>query len=157
MIQRIQSIWLFLAAVVFLGLFLFPYLQYSDTAGLGHALKITGEYQAIAGQAVQKKSFIFQTIITVIIGILPLYTIFLFKNRKKQRLFVFLTITLIILFGVWLYTTIQSTLEVSGQNLSANNIGIGFFLLPISTICLVLALNGIQKDERLIQSANRLR
>ncbi|PPK99600.1 DUF4293 domain-containing protein [Parapedobacter indicus] len=157
MIQRIQSIWLFLASVTLFALFLFPYLQYSDIGGMGKALKITGVYHGLEGQAIREKFFILQTVAAVLLGLFPLYIIFKFRNRKQQIQLIVLEVVLIVLFGVWLYGAASTELTAAKQFLSARNIGVGFFLLPISIIFLCMALGNIRKDEKLIKSADRLR
>ena len=157
MIQRIQSIWLFLAAVTLFALFLFPYLQYSDMDGLGKALKITGIYHGQDGQAIREDFFILQTAVTVLLAVFPLYIVFQFRNRKRQLRLIVLEVVLILLFGAWLYGAASAALTTANQALSARNIGVGFFLLPVSIIFLLMAMGGIRKDERLIKSADRLR
>lgn len=157
MIQRIQSIWLFLASATLFALFLFPYLQYSDVSGVGKALKITGVYHGMGGQAIREEFFILQTIAAVLLGIIPLYILFKFRNRKQQIQLIVLEIVLILLFGAWLYGAASAALTEANQFLSARNIGVGFFLLPISIIFLFMAMGGIRKDEKLIKSADRLR
>jgi hypothetical protein len=157
MIQRIQSIWLFLASATLFALFLFPYLQYSDISGVGKALKITGVYHGMSGQAIREEFFILQTVAAVLLGIFPLYILFKFRNRKQQIQLIVLEIVLILLFGAWLYGAASAALTEANQFLSARNIGVGFFLLPISIIFLFMAMGGIRKDEKLIKSADRLR
>lgn len=157
MIQRVQSVWLFLASVAIFALFLFPYLQYSDIGGIGQALKVTGKFRGLEGQAIREELFIFQTIATVLLGLFPLYIIFRYKDRKLQIQLIILEVILVVLFGFWLYTAASSALTEARQFLSARNIGVGFFLLPICIIFLLMALGGIRKDEKLIRSAERLR
>lgn len=157
MIQRIQTIWLLLATVVILGLFMFPYLNYIDLVGLGKKLSVTGEYSAVNNESVKQSNFLLQTIATVVVALVPLATIFQFKNRKLQIKLIFVSIASIALLGVWMYFTSAATLDLISQSFGANNIGVGFFLLPISIIFLAMALGGIRNDEKLIKSADRLR
>ncbi|MEC3880002.1 DUF4293 domain-containing protein [Parapedobacter sp. 10938] len=157
MIQRIQSVWLFLASATIFALFLFPYLQYADLGGMGKALKVTGVYQGVEGQAVRAEFFMLQTIATVLLGLFPLYIIFKFRQRKQQVQLIILDIVLLLLFGVWLYVSASSALAEAHQFLSARNIGVGFFLLPISMVFLGMAMGAIRKDEKLVKSADRLR
>ncbi len=157
MIQRIQSIWLFLASATLFALFLFPYLQYSDLGGIGKALKVTGAFHGAEGQAIRETFFPLQTVATVLLGIFPLYIIFRFGDRKQQIRLTILEIVLILLFGAWLYATASAELAAANQVLSARNIGVGFFLLPIAIVFLFMAIGGIRKDEKLIKSADRLR
>jgi hypothetical protein len=157
MIQRIQTLWLFLASLTLFSLFIFPYSHFSDQTGIAHALKITGLYKNIGGQAVLSTSFILQTIGLVILAIFPFIIIFFYKNRKKQSLFVSILIALIILFGTWLYVSSQKAIEAVNQQISIGNLDIGALLIPLSIIFLFLALKGIRHDEKLIKSAERLR
>lgn len=157
MIQRIQTIWLLLATIVILGLFMFPYLNYIDLVGLGKKLFVTGEYSAVNNESVKQSNFLLQTIATIVVALVPFVTIFQFKNRKLQIKLIFVSIALIALLGVWMYFTSVDTLDLISQSFGANNIGVGFFLLPISIIFLAMALGGIRNDEKLIKSADRLR
>jgi|SRR5690606_843375 len=157
MIQRIQSIWLLLAALVLSGLFIFPYLSYIDLVGLGKQLYVTGSYSAVNNEAIKQESHWLQTIVTILLIILPIYTIFQYKNRKRQILLIFIEIFLIVLFGILLFFSAHSTLSLISQPFGAENIGVGFFLLPVAIILLAMAIGGIRKDEKLIKSADRLR
>ena len=159
MIQRIQTVYLLIAGLVIFGLFLFPYVNYSDLVGLGKNVKVTGVYSVAAGQSVHEGGFgyILQTVVTVLLGGLPLFTIFKFKKRKVQLLLIWVEIVAIILFAIWLYSSASTHLATVSQFLGAGNIGVGFFLLPISIIFCALAMGGVRKDEKLIRSAYRLR
>lgn len=159
MIQRIQTIYLLVAGLVLFGLFLFPYVHYNDLVGLGKDVKVTGVYGTSAGLPTHETgiSYILQIIATVVIGLLPIFTIFKFKNRKTQIKLILLNVVLVILFAVWLYSSASGHLVTVNQFLGAATIGVGFFLLPISIIFLSLALGAIRKDEKLIKSADRLR
>lgn len=157
MLQRIQTIWLLLATLVLLGLFMFPYVSYIDLVGLGKRIMITGEYGAVNNELVKKDGYILQTVATVVLAIIPLFTIFQFKNRKFQIKLIYVEIALICLFGLWLFVSASSTLSLINQTIGAQSIGVGFFLLPVSIILLIMAQAGIRNDEKLIKSADRLR
>lgn len=157
MIQRIQSIWLLLASLVIFGLFLFPYLNYIDLVGLGKKLYVSGAYTAVNNEVVKQETYVLQTIATVVLGLIPLLTIFLYKNRKLQLKLIYLQIALVVLFAIWLYFSATAVLTLISQSVGANNIGVAFFLLPVSVILLAMAIGGIRNDEKLIKSADRLR
>lgn len=157
MLQRIQTIWLFLAALVLLGLFVFPYVNYIDLVGLGKRILITGEYGAVNNEIVKNEGYIFQIIGAVILILIPLFTIFQFKNRKLQLKLIYAEIVLICLFGIWLIVSASGTLSLINQSIGAQSIGIGFLLLPVSILFLAMAAGAIRKDEKLIKSADRLR
>lgn len=157
MIQRIQTVWLFVAALVLLGLFQFPYVSYIDLVGLGRKLYVTGEYSAVNNETVKQSSHLLQTIATIVLALIPVATIFMFKDRKRQLKMVYVTIILIAVFAVWLLFSANNTLATISQTVGADNIGVGFFLLPVAIIFLAMAIGGIRKDEKLIKSADRLR
>jgi len=155
MIQRIQSIWLFLATACIFSLFLFPYLQILNADGSASLIKVTGVYQSIAGQQVQTEPFLALTIATVVLALIPFLIIFLFKDRKKQVMLSYLAIVLVIGFSFWLVQTAKGVL--GSVQLSAENYGIGSMLPSIAIIFIILAIRGMKKDDRLIKSADRLR
>ncbi|MFB5946199.1 DUF4293 domain-containing protein [Albibacterium profundi] len=157
MIQRIQTVWLFLASLTILLLFLFPYLQYFDNFGTAMAIKITGIYQGITDGIIQTESFILQTIATVLVALLPLVIIFFYADRKKQLQLSYLNLFLIILMGIWLYFTAAEATTTVNKTLQLENIGIGALLIPIAGVFILLAIKGIRKDEKLIKSVDRLR
>lgn len=157
MIQRIQSVWLLLSGLVLTTLFLFPYVSYIDLVGLGKQIYVSGIYTSVNNESVKQESFILQSIVAVFIAVMPIVLIFLFKDRKRQIKFIYLQLVLIVLFAVWMYVSANNVLSANNQYLSANNIGIGFFLLPVSIIFLSMALGAIRGDEKLIKSADRLR
>lgn len=157
MLQRIQTIWLLLAALIILGLFLFPYINYIDLVGLGKMILVSGEYGAVNNELVKQEGFILQIIGTVVLALIPLITIFLYKNRKLQIKLIYIEIVLIFLFAIWLYFSASQTLSLINQKVDSKNIGVGIFLLPVSIVFLCMAIAGIHKDEKLIKSADRLR
>ena len=157
MLQRIQTIWLLLASLALLSLFLFPYVSYIDLVGLGKMIFVTGEYGAVNNETVKSEGYILQVIVTIILALVPLFTIFQFKHRKLQLKLIYGEIALICLFAVWLFVSATNTLSLINQHVNAQNIGVGFFLLPMTIIFLIMAIDGIRKDEKLIKSADRLR
>ncbi len=136
MIQRIQTLYLFLAAVISAGLIFVFYLWTNTEGAKVFALDNYTYLGMFLGSA-----------------LLSLISIFRFKNRKSQFILGRLNIILnFILLGVFVYLS----LNVSGEtNVSEKGIGI---LLPIfSIVCLVLANKAIKKDEDLVKSVDRLR
>lgn len=155
MIQRIQSVWLFIATVCIFGLFLFPYLRIMDADGIAKDLKATGVYQNVGGQVVQTEAFLVLTIATVLVGLLPFVIIFLYKNRKKQVLFSYIAIALVLAYSYWLGQTAKNT--IGNISLGPENYGIGAILPSVALLFIILAIRGMKRDEKLIRSADRLR
>lgn len=157
MIQRIQTVWLFLSGFVLLGLFIFPYVNPTDLVGLGKRIYVSGVYSSANNIVERQESYMLQAVLTVLLSIFPIFIIFKFKNRKQQLLLIYIQIVLIVLLGAWMFTSANNVLATNNQSLGADNIGVGFFLLPLSIILLAMAIGGIRKDEKLIKSAERLR
>ena len=155
MLQRIQSVWLFLATGALFALMLFPYLQIIDINGAPKVFKATGIYESVNGQVVQTKSFLALTVATVLLGLLPFVIIFLYRHRKRQVNLAYITIILILGYIFWLLETTQEF--VGNLNLKPENYGIGVLLPSLAILFLIFAVKGSRRDERLVKSADRLR
>uniref|UniRef100_UPI004049A502 DUF4293 domain-containing protein n=1 Tax=Gelidibacter sp. TaxID=2018083 RepID=UPI004049A502 len=136
MIQRIQTVYLIIAAIISAGLIFVFHLWTNNT-----------EVPVFAKDNV--------TYLALFLGsaVLSLVTIMNYKNRKFQFVLGRLNIILnFILLGLFVY----QSLNVSGEaDVSEKGIGI---LLPIfSIVFLVLANKAIKKDEDLVKSVDILR
>jgi hypothetical protein len=155
MIQRVQSIYLFLASVVLFALFFFPVVHNVIIDGASKTIKVDGIYQDAGGQLVRSTSFLALTIVTVILAILPLVVIFRYKKLKQQIALCYSLILVIIGYSFWMSQTVQQFMN--GQQITTNNWGIGMLLSSISIVFLILAARAIGRDEKLLKSADRLR
>ncbi len=152
MIQRIQSIWLFLAAIISALLFLDWYTGYVYQADIPSGFGATVRTWRVTEH--------FPTLlIAVVMTVIPLIALFMFKNRKRQRALVivgifscisFITVNLMHIHN--LETTLTPPpVTGSGSYLPAS-------VLPaVVIVFLVFAISGIRKDEKLVRSADRLR
>ncbi len=136
MLQRIQTLYLLLAAIV--SGVLPIYLPYGiDQQGI--ELYVIGEFFLMG--------MFFGSVI------LSLITIFLFKNRQLQFVLGRINILLnFILLGVFVYWS----LTVSGET-HVSEKGIGMIIPVISIVLLVMANKAIKRDENLVKSVDRLR
>ncbi len=141
MIQRIQSIYLLLAAICMLLMFTAPIetLQAVPTN-----LEVKG-YNLL---------WFIQALIILTAAILVL-SIFQFKNRNLQKRFCF---GAIILVGI---TFFAAFFGAAASSTTIKVVAVvykwGLSLPLISIVFIFLALSGINKDEKLIRSADRLR
>lgn len=141
MIQRIQSVWLLLAAIVMACLFYFP--TYEFTGGSKPPLTIGEDFLAI--------------IMTAISLGLSLFTIFNFKKRKQQIGLTWLNILLCVILQVWLVVRVNN-ITTTGVNMTIpGHYWIGLFVPFATIILLFLAKSGMSKDEKLVKSLDRLR
>jgi predicted permease len=95
------------------------------------------------------------TIITVIAALIPLVVIFLYKNRKQQIALCYSAILVLIGYSFWMAQTVKKV--VGNITLEYRNMGIGLFLTSLSIILIIFAVKSIQRDEKLVKSADRLR
>ena len=129
MIQRVQTIYMLFAILFTLAITYFlPVILKNDSL-------LFYTYESV-----------FAHISSLISVVLLLYSIFLFSNRKKQLLInniakFFLSATFFILFFT------------KGEGMPKE----GMFVFIIPYILILLANRFIKKDERLVQSADRIR
>ena len=137
MIQRIQTIWLLLAAV-----FVFFTLKFSTYVGTNKDLIPSTFLNGIA-----TLPLIFATLA---VGILTLITIFLYKNRKLQLRLTLLAVLLEVGLIFLYYKEIQTFVGKGTFSITAIfHAGVLLFL--------ILGARGISSDNKLIKDSNRLR
>lgn len=155
MLQRIQSIYLLLASLAIFALFLFPLVHNVYVNNKPLTIMVTGIYQDVNGQQTHTEFFIALAVVTGIIAVIPIIIIFLYKNRKQQIALCYSTLLIIIGHSFWMA---QTTKKVMGDvQIDTHNWGIGLFLSTISLFLIIFAIKAIQRDEKLVKSADRLR
>lgn len=143
MIQRIQSVYLLLVAILSLGLTFFLSLWKEKSNEIF-------VFDLFSNNEMLLKVI---PICFFIAGVLALISLFMFKNRKLQFVLNRLSILVnLILLGILLYYL----LNVSGE-MKISEKGIGVYLPIVSIFLLVFANRRIQKDENLVKSVDRLR
>jgi hypothetical protein len=141
MIQRIQSIWLLLAAIC--AFVTYPLVLYVGTLVDG------SERKFLLGDHFLLMMFI------IALGVLSLICIFLFKNRKLQFRLTIFTIVLTIGYLFLQYIMIEQFKKDSAIQTGSYKVAA---LLPLLMIIfLILAARAIYKDEKLVKSLDRLR
>ncbi|MVN90756.1 DUF4293 family protein [Mucilaginibacter aquatilis] len=155
MIQRVQSIYLFLASLAIFALYLFTLANNVYINNIPTSIKVTGLMQDVNRQQQQIQSFVALTAATAVVALLPLVTIFLFRNRKQQIVLAYVTILAIIGHSFWVAQTVKGV--VGAVTLNTSNFGIGLFLAPIAILLILLAIKAIKRDNALVRSADRLR
>lgn len=139
MIQRIQTVWLFLAALCAALTYKFPFYtgNVPDSANM-----------QVFEKLVASSNFIV-LILTAGLTVGALIIIFLYKNRKQQ-LWLTLIAAAISVIDIILYFTEMKKFTSGSISLTA------VFALAIPVL-LVLAARGIRKDDKLVKSLDRLR
>lgn len=155
MIQRIQSVYLFFAGLVLFALFVFPVITNLIINGLPDSLMVNGIYEVINGVRTKTTTFVPLSIATVAAGLLPLIGIFMYKDRKMQKSYCYIVIVLIIGYSFYMTETIKTI--AGGGEVRPENFSLGAILPSISIVLIIFAIRGINKDEKLLKSAERLR
>ncbi|HEY2349725.1 MAG TPA: DUF4293 domain-containing protein [Puia sp.] len=141
MLQRIQSIWLLLAAICAVLTIKFSF--YSGN------IEIPG--QPVSFQYLTATFNIWILIVTIVITCIAAIDIFLYKNRKLQGRLAILGI-LFSFLNIFLYLkAIHRFVENQGSHTISS---VFVFVIPI---LFFLAWRGIYRDQKLVKSLDRLR
>jgi uncharacterized membrane protein len=149
MIQRIQSIYLLVAAVA-LGLqFILPYAMIpANTPALAAPIFADGVFNPFDNVGIMGLTGL---------GIIDsLLAIFMYKNRATQGRLVGMTLVV----SVMLLVLVGFTFYTANKNLPEGSIvsyGLGLAMPLVSAFLLWMANSAIKKDDNLVKSMDRLR
>jgi len=141
MIQRIQSVWLFLAALAAFAGFTLSF--FSGNIILADKTKVFQHLNAVSNIGI--------LLLTALVGALALLAIFLYKNRKLQ-LRISVAGCILSVINIILYY-LQTQKFVPGEG-SYNITALVTILVPVFFL---LAARGISNDQKLVKSLDRLR
>ena len=157
MIQRVQTIFLFLVCVA-MGVCLFSDSWQKSNANGEQAVldAFTLQYQA-AGKLVSSTPTFYIAILNVLVAGVALYSIFQYRNRLRQiKLGALNSLLMAVLLGCLMYFSTQM-----GEKLLAptqqGQYTTGFFAVVIALISNTIANRFIRRDEHLVRSADRMR
>jgi len=139
MLQRIQTIWLFLAAVcAFLG---FEFAFYSGTISEND---IVNGFKKLNGT-----SNVQLIVATTAVAVVALLAIFLYKNRKLQLR--------LCLAGILLEAILIFLYYTEVKKFTAGTYSLAALLQACTLLFFVMAARGIRNDEKIIKESSRLR
>jgi len=144
MIQRIQTVFLFLAALAAGFQLLFPFLLGQSAL----AVFADGQFNVFDNPGLLGLS--------VLSGALGLVSIFLFANRPLQARLAGLGLLVSVLALILLIFTLYQIYSQLPPG-APLRMGAGLGLAPLAMLLFLLALRAIRKDEALVKSMNRLR
>ncbi len=150
MIQRIQTIFLFLVVVLLVAFNFLPYWQ----SNAQDITLFTYGYQFVEGEntVLEFGLYVAVAVLSGIAALIALIEIFMFKNRMLQMMMSvinsFIFMITIGLMGYFIYELQKST---PGKFES------GAFTLAMAMFMNILARRFIQKDENLVRSVDRIR
>jgi len=154
MIQRIQTVYLFLAILLIGSLFSVPFAELTNTKGELFLLDAKGLYPAVSQSA---NPIFVNTIIVILCAAciaMMIITIFRYKMLARQislskiALILLFTLAAVIFYEIW---------KASGMLGGTYSIKI-YTSFPVIAIILVwLAMRGMHKDNQLLKSIDRIR
>ena len=150
MLQRIQSLFLLLAAAAMLVASVSPLATFSYNSD-----EVLFEAMGIYLNGTLTDSTWGLFVIGAISSLLSMVTLFLYKNRMLQiRLSIF---NMVIMVGFYLFFGFVLYQVYPVENLQFRSVGIGVIMPVIAIILTILAIRKIGADEALVRSLNRLR
>lgn len=158
MIQRLQSIFLFLVAVA-MGLTLGLDLWVQQVADSGETWKLNALFMqqiSSTGEVIQSSSNWYIAALAAFAGLLAIISIFQYRNRARQMMINMVNS----LFMVGLVAIVFLTTNGVNKEIGAADNGayqIGFWAILVAMVCNMLANRFIRKDEALIKSVDRIR
>ncbi len=148
MVQRIQTVFLLIAATALALMLTYPLVKTSVP-------EASGLYQ---DGLLYTQENLPSTVIIGLAILLCIVAIFLFKKRRLQIQFVILAVVFILAGNViGGYSFLQPTLQIRSVHQATLTPGLGAFMPIVGLICLFLAYRGIRKDEKIVKSMDRLR
>lgn len=153
MIQRKQSLFLFIGAVVMALLYFFPIAEFM-VANTDYYFNYI-EIASVAGNSkkVVSNTYPVTVLLSLVIGI-SIITIFLFKNRNLQMRLT--TINMLLKVG-FLILIVFYIYEIGDAFESKHYLQLSFVFPLIALILDFMAYKGIQKDMNIIKSYDRIR
>lgn len=155
MIQRVQTIYLLLAAVFSGLMFFFPFIEMVDSSQYLLQFNYNGIFRLEPNGNLLLQSALPVTIIISATLVLSLVTIFLYKKRILQmRLCIYNILLLLGTMGLiyYYYSQIADKLAIGEQAFRPA------FIFPLAAAILnFLAFRGIRRDEKLVRSYDRIR
>ena len=131
MIQRIQSIYLFVAAIsMILISFKVPVYNLNETLFMAQD---------------DTKMFV----LTIVGAIFALLALFMFKSRKFQMKLIRLTVLIQMIIGIRIFMLFNKFEVVLNNSY--------LFLTAFTLIALIMAYRGVKKDDDLVRSVDRIR
>lgn len=162
MIQRVQSIFLFLVAIAMIMvtfLTLWEQVNPDQTQKMKLTAWTLSTYSIEKGNEVMmmnQKGVYYIGILCIIAAILAFYSLFQFRNRLRQMFLNMINSLMMgITLGVVVYQSYQANMDFNPSVSGA--FVVGFYAIIVAIILNVISNRFIRKDEKLIRSVDRIR
>lgn len=158
MIQRAQSIYLFLAALCGLLTFFLSFAHYIQGDVKLAEYAVFGVFNVQSDLVEMTGPFLFPAwVMSLLVTMLPAIALFLYKKRPVQLMVTRLSFLMNLGFFVYLFFAVDTV----HAELYGDEVGIlyhaGFYMPVVALVFLFLAIRGIKKDEALVKSLDRIR
>lgn len=155
MLARMQSLYLFIAALLAFSSLLFPFWHF-----VAETEYLLMDFRPFAGaNSIQIFTLYVSSIVSPITGLLSIAAVFLYKNRELQSKLIF------VLFLLFLVDILSGLIAGHLVNLQFGESfgsgiehfpGAGFFVILPEPLLFWLALKGVKKDEKIASAYKRL-
>ena len=154
MIQRIQSLYLLIAAALMAVMLFVPLAVFYA----GQEQIVMSAFALRDGEGAVVLSAVYLGVLLAAVALLPLVTILLFRRRMTQIRLCIVEIVLLVgslvMMGLYGYLAMQT---VESLTLAASNFRFVVVFPLVAIIFVVLAARAIFKDELLVRSLDRIR
>lgn len=159
MIQRIQTVFLFLVVVAMVLVMTFP-IWHQVNPGQTQMMTLNAWNLTTSGvetgEIVESNSKLFIGILAIIAAGLAVFSIFQYKNRTKQMMINMInSLVMVVNVGLIVWTT-HSANEMFNPTVSGAFV-VGFWAILGGMFMNLLANRFIRKDEMLVRSVDRIR
>lgn len=159
MIQRVQTIFLFLVAVAMLLVTYFPIwsqvnAEQTETLTLT-AWNIT-HLEVASNTIVEETSTLYIGALAILAALIALYSLSQYRTRTKQMFLNMInSLVMVINLGIIVYLTYSYNIDFNPT--ASGAFMIGFYCIIIAMIFNIVANRFIRKDEMLVKSVDRIR
>lgn len=155
MLARLQSLYLFVAAILAFSSMFFPFWSY-----MAESRYLMMDFSPFAGASILHVfSLYVSSIVSPLTAVISIAAVFLYKNRALQSKLIML---LILLFLVDIFSGLTAAhfvnehlAETFGSDVE-HAPGAGFFILLPLPLLFWLAMRGVKKDEKIAGAYKRL-
>lgn len=156
MIQRVQSIFLALVAICLFSCLFLGFWQKTGEIQFANLTAFQLTIENKQANTSEETSTIYIAILAFLGAVVAVGSLFSYQNRLRQIQLNFLnTLLIAALMGLSVYFIFEGTKMFEPKN--QGQFAYGFYMGPAALIFNMLANRFIRKDERLVQSVDRLR
>ena len=162
MIQRIQTIYLFVLTALMAAVLFTPLARFlggtEEFRLMAFGVKSLGEPAGLGADSLYVASTLYMGILVVLSTLLPLVNIFLYKRRWLQIRLCMVEIVLLVGVQIFVcYYIFKAWHSVAGFEIHSVSYSLVDIFPLIGIVLAYMAMRGIIKDETLVRSLDRIR